>query len=120
MTFLTLGAKWPGRGLNGLAGSNLMVGAGAATPSRAKSSLSAIAPRPTPHCPKKWRRVCDFRLQISDIWLESSCIAFGTLSGIPRGEFPPPLLAGDEVVGVKDGAASENQCSRGGWLCGFA
>src|SRR5262245_46877432 len=43
-------------------------------PSRCRSALRAIAPTPTPHWPKKWRRVWDFRLQISDFRFWSSVV----------------------------------------------
>src|SRR5882724_3369412 len=75
MTFFTLGAKWPGRGARGLAGSIFTVGAaGAAMPSCCRSWLRAIAPTPTPHWPKKWRRVEDFRFEISDCRFKSSLV----------------------------------------------
>src|SRR5688572_5373115 len=68
MTFFTFGAKCPARGASGFAGSSFTdgAGAGAATPSCASNWLRAIAPTPTPHWPKKCRRVADFRLEISE------------------------------------------------------
>src|SRR3954471_19245811 len=88
MTFLTFGAKWPGRGASGLAGSRdcrLRIAdcgfGGAATPSRDSNSLSAIAPMPTPHWPKKCRRVCDCKLRIANCELGLLVMAeFGQVS----------------------------------------
>src|SRR5690349_25032579 len=77
MTFLAFGWKCPPRGANGFAGSILTVGgegAFAPTPSAASSALRAIAPTPTPHWPKKWRRVEDFRFSISDLGLSGITI----------------------------------------------
>src|SRR6476620_9849882 len=103
MTFLTLGSKCGWRGESGLAGSSLT--GLAAMPSCCRSALSAMAPTPTPHWPKKWRRVCDLRWQISDFRFRSS-LAIGKL-----------LFARDECVGVQNCPADEN---KGGTIGGVS
>src|SRR3954467_7339789 len=70
MTCLALAGKCGSRGASGLMTPGTGEGV-AANPSRANSADSAIEPRPSWLCWRKWRRVrANFRLQISDFRLE--------------------------------------------------
>ncbi len=101
MTFLALGGKCGGRGASGWAGSifTLFLEDGAAArPSSASRQLRAIAPTPTPHWPKKWRRVAeriaDWGLRIADCDCD-----WGSIS--------TPLIENVQAIGNRYGSVNQ-------------